>query len=362
MNTNNSDQRFDPNGETRPNTQDDSFAQTRAHWQNSYAEQNPAPPAPPARPDPLGQFQPIRIPKKTAAPPQRPPDPTPIWGRPPRKRRSIDLGCMTCVTPVLVIGLVLLAVFLLFPMRTNLLIMGLDRVPPGTSLGRTDTIILMSVNPLQPEVNMLSIPRDLWLDIPGYGQNRINTAHFFAEGEQPGSGPQALQRVIQANFGVRVPYYMRIRFEGFQAVVDAMGGVDIHLQEPMSGYDAGKHRLNGEQALAFARDRAGTDDFFRMQRGQLMLKAMIRQMANPVSWPRLPGVAVAGMQSIDTNLPIWHWPRIGLALLRAGSDGIDNRTITRDMVFPFQTDNGAQVLGPNWERIRPLVHELFGSS
>jgi polyisoprenyl-teichoic acid--peptidoglycan teichoic acid transferase len=269
---------------------------------------------------------------------------------------------MSCVTPVLVIGLALLAVYLLFPMRTNLLIMGLDRVPPGTSLGRTDTIILMSVNPLQPEVTMLSIPRDLWLDIPGYGQNRINTAHFFAEGEQPGSGPQALQRVIQANFGVNAPYFVRIRFEGFQSVVDAMGGVDIDLEEPMSGYDAGKHRLNGEQALAFARDRAGTDDFFRMQRGQLMLKAMIRQMANPVSWPRLPLVAVAGMQAIDTNLPVWQWPRIGLALLRAGSGGIDNRTITRDMVFPFQTDGGAQVLGPNWERIRPLVRELFGSS
>jgi LCP family protein required for cell wall assembly len=268
---------------------------------------------------------------------------------------------MTCVTPILVGVLAILAVYLLFPLRTNLLIMGLDRVPEGTSLGRTDLIMLMSVNPLPPEVNMLSIPRDLWVDIPGVGQNRINTAHFFAEGEQAGNGPQALQQVILNNFGVRAPYYIRIRFDGFVGVIDAMGGVTVDLDEPMSGYDAGSHKLNGEQALAFTRDRAGTDDFFRMARGQLMIKSMVRQMARPATWPRLPVVAVAGLQAVDTNLPVWHWPRIGLALVRAGTDGIDNRTITRDMVSPFTTDGGAQVLAPNWDRIRPLVRELFGT-
>jgi polyisoprenyl-teichoic acid--peptidoglycan teichoic acid transferase len=364
MNTNHPDPRFNPEGETRPHPQNDPFAQTRPYWQNvpdageNRGEQPvPQPQKPPAsQPDPLGQFQPVRIARN-----QTPPPPPPRYRRPPR-RRSFDLGCMTCIMPFLVAGLVILGVYLLFPLRTNLLIMGIDRVPEGTALGRTDTIMLVSIIPLQPEVNMLSIPRDLWLDIPGVGPNRINTAHFFAEGERTGSGPQALQQVIQNNFGVRVPYYVRIRFDSVMSVVDAMGGITVDLSEPMSGYQAGPHKLDGEQALAFARDRAGTDDFFRMERGQLMLKSMVRQMARPASWPRLPMVIAAGLQSFDTNLPVWQWPRIGLALLRAGPDGIDNRTINREMVLPFTTDGGAQVLAPNWDRIRPVVRELFGSS
>jgi polyisoprenyl-teichoic acid--peptidoglycan teichoic acid transferase len=364
MNTDNHHSRFDPEGETRPYTQDDSLSQTRPYWQDAYgagessADQPPVQPqipVQPSQPDPLGQFQPIRV-ARNAAPP-RPPRPE---RRPPRRRRPVDLGCLGCITPVLVIVVALVAVYLLFPLRTNLLIMGIDRVPEGTALGRTDTIIMMSVIPLQPEVNMLSVPRDLWVDIPGVGANRINTAHFFAEGEQVGNGPRALQQTIQNNFGVRFPYYVRLRFDGFVSIIDAMGGITVELAEPMSGYDAGTHRLNGEQALAFTRDRAGTDDFFRMARGQLMMKSMIRQLARPLTWPRLPVVAVAGLQAIDTNLPVWHWPRIGLALLRAVPDGIDNRTISREMVVPFQTDGGAQVLGPNWEQIRPVVRELFG--
>jgi len=367
MNTNQTDPSFNSEGEKRPYPQEDYHAQTRPYWQNAYGagevpagQPEPPPQTPPfSPPDPLGQFQPIRIPKRQAPPPP-PPSPPPSY-RPPRRRRSMNLGCITCAAPIVVGILALLAVYLLFPLRTNLLIMGLDRVPEGTSLGRTDLIMLMSVIPLQPEVNILSIPRDLWVDIPGVGQNRINTAHFFAEGARPGSGPQALQQVIRSNFGVNAPYYVRIRFDGFISVVDAMGGVTVELSQPMSGYEAGSHRLNGEQALAFARDRAGTDDFFRMQRGQLMLKSMIRQIARPATWPRLPAIAVTGIQAVDTNLPVWHWPRIGLALLRAGSDGIDNRTITREMVLPFTTDDGAQVLAPNWEQIRPVVRELFGT-
>jgi polyisoprenyl-teichoic acid--peptidoglycan teichoic acid transferase len=363
MNIDNSNARYDPEGETRAYSQDDSaLSQTRPYWQNAYGAgeqaQQPAvqPPAPsqPSQPDPLGQFQPIRVPR--AEPPLRPPAQRP----PRRRRRSNNLGCLSCVTPILVLVLALLAVYLLFPLRTNLLVMGVDRVPEGTALGRTDTIIMMSIIPLQPEINMLSIPRDLWLDIPNVGPNRINTAHFFAEGEQTGSGPRALQQTIQNNFGVRFSYYVRLRFDGFVSIVDAMGGVTVELAEPMSGYDAGTHRLNGEQALAFTRDRAGTDDFFRMSRGQLMIKAMLRQMTRPATWPRLPAVAMAGLQAMDTNLPLWHWPRIGFAMLRSGSDGIDNRTISREMVLPFTTDGGAQVLAPNWDQIRPVVREMFG--
>jgi LCP family protein required for cell wall assembly len=251
-------------------------------------------------------------------------------------------------------------VYFLAPLRTELLVLGIDRAPEGTFLGRSDTIILVGVSPLKPDVRMLSIPRDLWVTVPGYGENRINTPHFFAEAEQEGSGPAAAQQAIEENFGVRMPYYLRIRFDAFTRVVEALGGIDLDLAETMAGYPAGRHHLNGDQALAFARDRAGTDDFFRMANGQYLIKAAARQVLKPKTWLRLPAAAAAFFQVMDTNLPAWQWPRLAVALLRAGASGIDNRTLTRDMVTPFTTNQGANVLLPNWEAINPVVEEMFG--
>jgi anionic cell wall polymer biosynthesis LytR-Cps2A-Psr (LCP) family protein len=159
---------------------------------------------------------------------------------------------------------------------------------------------------------------------------------------------------------VDVSYYVRIRFEGFKDVVNALGGVDINLTEPMAGYPPGQYHLTGNKALAFVRNRQGSDDFFRMEQGQFLMKAILRQMLSPLSWPRIPAALIALGRATDTNLPIWQWPRLGLAILRAGPEGIDNRTITREMAAPFVTSEGAQVLLPDWARINPVLMEIFG--
>ncbi len=297
--------------------------------------------------DPSSQTKPNRIQPQTHS---GPPQPSP------RKRRG---GCLAGVGCLLLILLVPLLAYFLAPLRTNLLLMGTDRTS-GTEIGRTDTLMLITVVPLQPYVGMLSIPRDLWIAIPGHGENRINTAHFFAELDNPGSGPSVTRQVVEDNFQVSVPYYVRVRFDGFKDVVDAMGGITITLDKPASGFEAGVHHLDGAQALAFARERKSSDDFFRMAHGQLLLKAALKQMLVPQSWTRLPAVYQAAMSYIDTNIPLWQWPRLGLALLRAGSNGIDNRTISRDQVQPFITDGGADVLQPEWDKILPVVREMFG--
>ena len=207
---------------------------------------------------------------------------------------------------------------------------------------------------------MLSIPRDLWVEIPGIGQNRINTAHFFAEAAVPGSGPKAALQAVKDNFGIDVGYYFRVKFNGFEDVIDAMGGVDLVLAEPTAGYPAGTHHLNGNKALAFARNRTGTDDFFRMAQGQLVIKSVFSQLLSPLKWFRLPAVLVAAARSIDTNVPVWLWPRLGFTLLRVGPSRIDSRSISREMVTPTITNQGADVLLPNWERINPVLLEMFG--
>lgn len=317
----------------------------------------------------------LSLPGRQAAPGSSPPQQGPATPRtlyvpvePPQRRRRrapqtkrlrLKPGCALPVLVLLALAVPVL-IYLLAPVSTDILLLGIDYVEPGSAVARSDTIILATVNPLKPTVRLLSVPRDLWVSIPGLGENRINTAHFFAETTQPGSGPAAVRQTIAQNFGVDLPYYLRIRFEGFRAVVDALGGVDITLPEPMAGYPAGKQHLTGRKALAFVRHRADSDDFFRMVHGQLMLKALLKNMTNPLKWPRLPGVARAFFASVDTNIPVWLWPRLGLALLRAGPDGVESYLVSREMVTPFITDQGANVLLPNWTLIHLLVEQVFG--
>ncbi len=278
----------------------------------------------------------------------------------PVQRSALPCGC-GCMPFFILAGILGLftAIYFFAPGRTNILILGIDQTPKGSDAGRSDTNILTSILPTGPSVGMLSIPRDLWVNIAGIGENRINTAHYFAEIAQPGSGPRAAMQAMQDNLGVDVDYYIRIKFEGFRDVFNALDGVDIELSEPTAGYEAGKHHLTGNKALAFARNRTGSDDFFRMQQGQLVLKSAFQKMLLPLNWYRLPAVTTALAMAIDTDVPIWLWPRLGFTLLRVGPNGIDNRTIDRTMVTPTTTNQGANVLLPIWERINPVLLEMF---
>jgi polyisoprenyl-teichoic acid--peptidoglycan teichoic acid transferase len=214
---------------------------------------------------------------------------------------------------------------------------------------------------LKPYVGMLSIPRDLWVTVPGVGEQRINTAYFFAEANQAGSGPRAALQTIHENFGVPVRYYAVIHMAGLTSIVDALGGVDIHLESPLGELPAGVHHLNGEEALLFVRERNSSDDFNRMVRAQILIAAMFRKVIDPSHWISLPQFVYSLTQVIDTNIPLWQSPRLLFALVRAFVFGIDSQTIAREMVVPFQTSQGAQVLAPNWDAINPLLIRMFGA-
>ncbi|MCJ7824613.1 MAG: LCP family protein [Anaerolineales bacterium] len=271
--------------------------------------------------------------------------------RKPWRRRAIFLGIL--------LGIIV-AITLFVPFRTNILLLGIDRSPPGTNLGRSDTMVLITIVPPQPYVGMLSIPRDLWVSIPGNSENRINSAHFFAEAEKTGSGPAAVVRTVHENFGVDVDAYVRFNFEGFISVVDALGGVPVEFETSTGGLSSGYHLLDGELALAFVRHRAGSDDFFRMTHGQIFIKALLRKMLDWRVWPRLPGAFISLIHYVDTDLAPWVWPRLLVAVLRSGPAGIDARIISREMVQGFTTSEGAQVLAPDWSRINAVLFEMFG--
>ena len=290
---------------------------------------------------PLGDFQPVR--------------PMPA----PKRRDSLALG--RARTRFWFLSFIALALLYFFaPIRTNILLLGTDDSPERGAVGRTDTIILTTVVPLRPYIGMLSIPRDLWVTVPDVGEQRINTAYFFAESSERGTGARAAMQTVRQNFGVPVQYYALVHMQGLISAVDALGGLDIRLDESMGGFSTGAHHLDGMSALAFLRDRSNSDDFSRMTRAQILLAAAMGKALQPTSWPALPQLASSLLTLVDTNIPFWQWPRLLFALLRSVVFGIESQTIARDMVTPFQTSGGAQVLAPNWDLILPLTKEIFG--
>ncbi len=257
--------------------------------------------------------------------------------------------------------------------RTNLLILGIDRRPEEEYVVRSDSMILTSLYPQAPEVTLLSIPRDLYVQIPGHGTSRINTAHFWGENDAPGGGPTLAMRTVEQNLGVPVHHYVRVDFDGFRAVVDAIGGIDIVVEEPLVDdtyptedygtmrieIPAGPQHMDGETALRYARSRHGSSDFDRAARQQQILIALTHRLAESSAWPRLPLVYLALTNAVDTDLTDGELLLLLPTLYRAGPENIIHRVIDRDMTQPWTTPTGGAVLLPDWEAIHPLVQELF---
>lgn len=257
--------------------------------------------------------------------------------------------------------------------RTNILVLGLDRRPSEGYVVRSDTMMLVTVYPPGPRVALLSIPRDLYVAVPGHGESRINTAHFWGENAAPGGGPALAMETVAQNLGVPVHRYVRVDFAAFRAIVDAIGGIDIVVEQPIvdDAYPtddygvthieipAGPQHMDGETALRYARSRHGSSDFERAERQQQIFIALARRLLDPAAWPRLPLVYAAVVDHVDTNLTFWDLLLLAPTCLRVGAEGIERYAITREMTEPLTTDSGAAVLLPRWEAIRPLIQDLF---
>jgi LCP family protein required for cell wall assembly len=257
--------------------------------------------------------------------------------------------------------------------RLTILILGLDRRPEQGTAVRSDTMMLLTVNPPAPRAALLSIPRDLYVEIPGYGLNRVNTAHFWGENAAAGGGPALAMHTLAQNLGVPVQRYVRVDFEGFRAIVDAVGGIDVVVPQaivdneyPTDDYGtirieipAGPQHMDGETALRYVRSRHGSTDFDRAARQQQVLLALAQRVLQPEAWPSLPTVYRAVLDHTDTDLTFGDMLVLATTLRRAGPESIEHRVIDQDMTQPWTTPDGAAVLLPRWELVYPLVQELF---
>jgi len=209
----------------------------------------------------------------------------------------------------------------------NILVMGIDRVPdaprnsPEVLAGRSDTMLLLRLDPTDHTVRMLSIPRDTQVEIPGVGTAKINDANVKG-------GPGLAARIVSRSLNdVSIDRYVRITADAFRELVDLVDGVEVFVPYPMKyedvtqnlaiDLDQGWQTLNGDQAEQFARFRNYEGgDIARIQRQQILLKAIQQRLFSPTVLPRLPKLVRIMQQYIDTNL---SWSEI-LALVGFGLD------------------------------------------
>jgi len=261
--------------------------------------------------------------------------------------------------------------------RVNILLLGVDR-RPGEQFARTDTIILVTIDPENKTAGMLSIPRDLWVDIPGYEQARINTAYYLGEEyRHPGGGSALAMQTVQHNLEVPVHFYIKVDFDGFYQLIDTLGGIEVDVPYPIHdelfpddkyGYDpfhieAGRQHLDAQTALKYVRSRhAPGADFGRAARQQQVLMAVKNKALQLDMIPKIPELWATTAGSVETNLQL-----VDIKELAALADQIspaDITTVVLDFEYTVahQTPEGAQVLLPLYEKIRPVIEQMFAET
>ena len=261
--------------------------------------------------------------------------------------------------------------------RLNILLLGIDERQQEQGPWRTDTMILLTIDPPTRAAGMLSIPRDLWVPIPAYDiEGKINTAHFIGDAEgYPGGGPALAMSTVQYNFGIPVQYYVRLNFTAFEKLIDLIGGVDICVdqtiddpQYPDSGFgyeplhiDAGCQHMDGRLALKYARTRhTELGDFDRARRQQQVILAVRERITQPGVLPGLITQAGTVFQtlgdSIQTNFTLDQLVRLANLGSKIDLSKIQSLVIEPSMIIPFRapTDPPQDVLIPIRDEIRKL--------
>jgi LCP family protein required for cell wall assembly len=262
--------------------------------------------------------------------------------------------------------------------RVTVLLLGIDQRDDEQGVPtRSDTMILVSMDPLNLSGSMLSLPRDLWVPLPGCGSNcvagqgKLNSAHFYGELAKPGSGPQATRRAIQYNIGVPINYTARVDFHGFERLIDAIGGITVDVDRaildneyPNEAYGisrlfiaAGPQRMNGHTALRYARSRHADSDFGRIRRQQKVLQAAREEALQVGIVTKLPSMVGILNSSVVTDIPfgdLWALASLGRQI---PSGGITSRYVDDSMIIDANGDGS--VLVPDRDKIRRVVQELF---
>jgi LCP family protein required for cell wall assembly len=263
--------------------------------------------------------------------------------------------------------------------RVTLLALGIDLRCDEEGPTHTDSMMVLTMDPVGLSAAVLSLPRDLWVEIPNFGANKINQAYFFGEAyDYPGGGATLAVETVEAALGVPIDYYAAVNFQAVIDFVDLVDGITVDVPEEIDdptypdncyGYDpfhinAGEQSLTGEQALKYARTRATANgDIDRAARQQQVVLATRDKVLRLDMIPRLivqaPQVWRSFQRNVDTNLTLEETIQLGLLAQDIPRESIRMEVINYDYVYNETTLDGQQVLVPNRESIRALRDQLF---
>lgn len=262
--------------------------------------------------------------------------------------------------------------------RVTVLVLGVDERSQESGPWRTDTIMLLTLDPVSRQAGVLSIPRDLWVPIPGYSDGRINTAHFLGDlYSYPGGGLALAAETVEYNLGIPVDYTVRVNFQAFVVMVDQIGGIDVYVEtmidDPLYpdynyGYDplhieAGWHHLDGEMALRYARTRHANSDFDRARRQQQVVMAILDRVTSYELLPELartaPELYTTLSSSVITGMALDQMLALGNLAIDVDREAIRFGVIDQACTQPWVTPEGAQVLVPLRDRMREVRDYVF---
>ena len=276
------------------------------------------------------------------APPNPEPSDVAIAAAPPAQVASAALAVPTVALPPL-------------PNTINIILLGSDHRGQDTDW-RTDTMIVVMVDPRSKQAGIISLPRDLWVNIPGRPPNRINTLDEFG-------GPPLVKQVVGSVLGVPIDYYVRVDFSNFEKAVDTIGGitvdVDCALRESNFVFPAGKTQMDGRTALTFSRLRYSTSVYDRMRRQSRVLWAIREKVLSADVFPHIPDLWNVGRNLIQTDVP----PQNIISLASLARDikpsDIHGLVVDYSMARHATSSQGWWILLPDLNHIRIASRSVF---
>ncbi|MMZ46016.1 Regulatory protein MsrR [compost metagenome] len=246
----------------------------------------------------------------------------------------------------------------------NILLMGAD-TRDGEDAGRSDSIMLLHINPVNGQAYLFSILRDSWIKIPGHKSNRINTA--FALG-----GPELMAQSVEKLTGLPIHYYLTTDFQGFEKVVDALGGIDLYVEKDMEYYlyenngyydivlKQGQQHLDGRKALQYVRFRHdATGDYTRTERQRKFLKALAEKAKNGTTVFKVPKILEEISPYLTTNMDSHDMLRLASLAYKVQWSELNTGQIPPSSILKEKTIRGAKVIDPKIEKTKKYLQELL---
>lgn len=248
------------------------------------------------------------------------------------------------------------------PGVVNFILLGSD-ARPSTGGYRTDTMVLVSIDLDDQTATMISFPRDLYVYVPGWRMDRINTADVRG-------GFEMTRNTILYNFGIDLDGYVRADFSGFRSAIDTLGGITVqstgYLTDECGGkiwsYGLGRYEMDGFEALCYVRMRKTTGDFDRLRRQQEVVRALFSKVVSIDGLTRVPQLYNQFYNSVRTDLEVVDLiPLLPSAVrISADSSRIHHFAINQRMASFWRTPGGASVLLPDRPAIIAMLEEAFG--